>query len=178
MEIKNLKLAELRLNPTNPREVVEEKYKQLIDSILVFPKMMELRPVVYNARREVLGGNMRLRALQDIAQMSLERLESLESLERLQSDYRDVPIAEGAVVYCDIPYRNTASYVSGDFDHEAFYDWAEKLGQTHQVFISEYYMPRDRFDLVAETKKRALFNAKAREGEGVTERLFTPKKRV
>lgn len=437
MEIKNLKLAELRLNPTNPREVVEEKYKQLIESILVFPKMLELRPIVHNARREVLGGNMRLRALQDIAQMSLEdikaRLECLEgyrskpqaervallefwqrwldspyapaasaegltdaeqqefiikdnlsfgkwdwealandwdeeqlgewgldvwqpkeegkdddegyeddediddldidevkfglpymgsksqialwvvshlpsapvlydlfaggcaithcallsgkwerivyndingvpevfekavkgeykgletewisredferlkgtdlrvalqwsfgnnmqaymysrklepykyalhqllvaptihdrrllyrnamkelekiapvakttmqSLERLQSDYRDVPIAEGAVVYCDIPYRNTASYVSGDFDHEAFYDWAEKLGQTHQVFISEYDMPRDRFDLVAETKKQALLNAKAREGEGVTERLFTPKKR-
>lgn len=56
MEIKNLKLADLRLNPTNPREVVEEKYKQLIDSILVFPKMLDLRPAVYNAEKVVLGG--------------------------------------------------------------------------------------------------------------------------
>ena len=45
MEIKNLKLADLRLNPTNPREVVEEKYKQLIDSILVFPKMLQLQAI-------------------------------------------------------------------------------------------------------------------------------------
>ena len=112
MEIKNLKLAELRLNPTNPREVVEEKYKQLIDSILVFPKMMELRPVVYNARREVLGGNMRLRALQDIAQMSLEdiraRLECLEG-------YRSKPQAERVALlelwqrWLDSPYAPAAS---------------------------------------------------------------------
>lgn len=37
MRISELKLNELRLNPTNPREVVEEKYKQLIESILVQP---------------------------------------------------------------------------------------------------------------------------------------------
>lgn len=112
MEIKNLKLAELRLNPTNPREVVEEKYKQLIDSILVFPKMMELRPVVYNARREVLGGNMRLRALQDIAQMSLEDIKArLECLE----GYRSKPQAERVALlefwqrWLDSPYAPAAS---------------------------------------------------------------------
>ena len=112
MEIKNLKLAELRLNPTNPREVVEEKYKQLIDSILVFPKMLELRPVVHNARREVLGGNMRLRALQDIAQMSLEDIKArLECLE----GYRNKPQAERVALlefwqrWLDSPYAPAAS---------------------------------------------------------------------
>lgn len=112
MEIKNLKLAELRLNPTNPREVVEEKYKQLIDSILVFPKMLELRPVVYNARKEVLGGNMRLRALQDIAQMSLEDIKArLECLE----GYRSEPQAERVALlelwqrWLDSPYAPAAS---------------------------------------------------------------------
>ena len=112
MEIKNLKLAELRLNPTNPREVVEEKYKQLIESILVFPKMLELRPVVHNARREVLGGNMRLRALQDIAQMSLEDIKArLECLE----GYRSKPQAERVALlefwqrWLDSPYAPAAS---------------------------------------------------------------------
>lgn len=112
MEIKNLKLADLRLNPTNPREVVEEKYKQLIESILVFPKMLELRPVVHNARREVLGGNMRLRALQDIAQMSLEDIKArLECLE----GYRSKPQAERVALlefwqrWLDSPYAPAAS---------------------------------------------------------------------
>lgn len=112
MEIKNLKLADLRLNPTNPREVVEEKYKQLIESILVFPKMLELRPVVHNARKEVLGGNMRLRALQDIAQMSLEDIKArLECLE----GYRSKPQAERVALlefwqrWLDSPYAPAAS---------------------------------------------------------------------
>lgn len=112
MEIKNLKLADLRLNPTNPREVVEEKYSQLIDSILVFPKMLDLRPAVYNAEKVVLGGNMRLRALQDIAQMSLEDIKArLECLE----GYRSKPQAERVALlefwqrWLDSPYAPAAS---------------------------------------------------------------------
>ena len=69
---------------------------------------------------------------------SLERLQSLERLERLQSlesyslDYRKVPIPENAVIYCDIPYKNTEKY-SINFNHDEFYDWCTK--QTVPVYI-------------------------------------------
>ena len=103
---------------------------------------------------------------------SLERLESLESLERLQSfvgDYRDVDICADSVVYCDIPYINTDSY-GMEFDHEAFYDWV--CGLDVPVFISEYWMPEDRFDCVAEFKKAKTFGAK---NTSVREKVFCPK---
>lgn len=75
---------------------------------------------------------------------SLERLESLESLERLEvhgGDWRDVPIEDGGIVYCDPPYRNASGYVTGKFDHAAFDDWARNAD--FPVYVSEYSMPDD-----------------------------------
>ena len=71
-----------------------------------------------------------------------KHLEPLERLQQTSSDYREMRFEPGSVIYCDIPYIGTNSYKSG-FDHEAFYDWAEK--QEHPVFISSYEMPKERF---------------------------------
>ena len=90
---------------------------------------------------------------------SLERLQSLESLERLQrldikvysTDYQDVPIPDGAVVYCDPPYKGTSAYgisKKQTFDHERFYEWC--LTRDFPVFVSEYQMP-DGFTEIAST---------------------------
>lgn len=51
-------------------------------------------------------------------------------------------------IYCDPPYLGTTKY-KDDFDHEKFYDWClERHQEGHNVFISEYYMPEDRFECV------------------------------
>lgn len=57
-------LSDIKLNPSNPRVIKDNKFKQLVNSIKQFPEMLELRPVVVNADNVVLGGNMRLRACQ------------------------------------------------------------------------------------------------------------------
>lgn len=67
MEIKKVKLSALRLNPNNPRLIKDFKFQKLVKSILTFPKMLELREIVTDETMMVLGGNMRLRALQHIA---------------------------------------------------------------------------------------------------------------
>ena len=59
MNIKNIKV-----NPDNPRIIKDEKFKKLVNSIKEFPKMMELRPIVVDDDNIVLGGNMRLKALE------------------------------------------------------------------------------------------------------------------
>ena len=66
-----------------------------------------------------------------------------------------MPIPEGAVVYCDPPYKNTAKYLV-DFDHEAFYHWA--LTRDYPVFISEYAMP-DEFAPIAIKQKTSSMSA-------------------
>lgn len=87
-------------------------------------------------------------------------------------DYAEVPIPEGSVIYCDIPYEDTNVYNKAEqFDYERFYRWAET--QTQPVFISSYNMPRDRFDCIMEFEHRSTLSASA--NNLVTERIFVPK---
>lgn len=76
MEIKKVKLSALRLNPDNPRIIRDEKFKKLVKSVLTFPKMLELREIVTDETMMVLGGNMRFRALQEIASMTENEIKS------------------------------------------------------------------------------------------------------
>lgn len=59
-------LDSLKANPDNPRVMRDEKFTKLCNSIREFPKMMALRPMVFDESGTVLGGNMRLRALQEL----------------------------------------------------------------------------------------------------------------
>ena len=57
-----MKLEEIKMNPSNPRVIKDEKFRQLVKSIKEFPEMLEVRPIVVNSDMIVLGGNMRLKA--------------------------------------------------------------------------------------------------------------------
>lgn len=59
-------LIDIQPNPDNPRFIQDEKFDKLKASIEQFPKMMTLRPIVVDGSGMVLGGNMRLRALQEL----------------------------------------------------------------------------------------------------------------
>lgn len=76
------------------------------------------------------------------------------------------------MIYCDPPYKGTKDYDT-KFDHEAFYEWC--LAQELPVYISEYWMPEDRFDCIAETGvTRKFSDSKATRCH---ERLYVPKGR-
>jgi len=61
-----MKLSKIKPNPNNPRIIKDDKFKKLVKSINDFPKMMALRPIVVDENFIVQGGNMRLKALQEI----------------------------------------------------------------------------------------------------------------
>jgi DNA modification methylase len=61
-----LPIKKIVANPNNPRVIKDDKFKKLVQSIKDFPKMLELRPIVIDENNVVLGGNMRLRALQEL----------------------------------------------------------------------------------------------------------------
>ena len=61
-----MKLKDIKPNDANPRTIRDEKFKKLVSSIREFPAMMELRPMVIDAQNVVLGGNMRLKALEEL----------------------------------------------------------------------------------------------------------------
>ena len=61
-----MKLSKIKNNPNNPRIIKDDKFKKLCESIKALPKMMELRPIVVDDNFVVQGGNMRLKALNEL----------------------------------------------------------------------------------------------------------------
>lgn len=59
-------LTQIRPNPSNPRVIKDRKFQKLVASLEEFPEMLDLRPIVVDETWTVLGGNMRLRALQEL----------------------------------------------------------------------------------------------------------------
>lgn len=86
-------------------------------------------------------------------------------------DYRQVYIEPGSVIYCDIPYKDTAGYEfnNGAFDYADFYGWA--LKQRELVIISEYWMPED-FVCVASLPVVCTFGTNRKDTK---EKLFVPR---
>lgn len=76
MKTEIVHLSQIQVNGANPRIIKDDKFGKLVNSILVLPKMLELRPIVVDNTMVVLGGNMRLRALTFISDMSEEEIKS------------------------------------------------------------------------------------------------------
>lgn len=85
MKTEIVKLSQIQVNGANPRTISNEKFDKLINSILVLPKMLELRPIVVDDTFVALGGNMRYRALTAIEGMDINELaERLSALRDYQ----------------------------------------------------------------------------------------------
>lgn len=80
-------VSKLKPNPNNPRVIRDEKFKKLVKSIQDFPRMMELRPIVVNDKMEVLGGNMRLRAVQDLGLKEVPVIKASDLTEDQQKEF-------------------------------------------------------------------------------------------
>lgn len=63
VEVKKVKLTELKLNPDNPRTISKRDMDRLVKSLTEFPDMLSIREIVVDENMTVLGGNMRLQAL-------------------------------------------------------------------------------------------------------------------
>jgi hypothetical protein len=66
-------IEQVKLNKQNPRLIKDARFEQLVQSLIDFPEMLHLRPIVVDEAFVALGGNMRLHAA-------------------LRLDYKEVPI--------------------------------------------------------------------------------------
>ena len=101
-------------------------------------------------------------------QTEIERLQSLQSLQSHGADFSAVPIPKGALIYCDIPYNGTNCGKYSGFDHDRFYEWAERQDN---IFISEYWMP-DSFIQYAQIEKSVLSAANGN-SQTAREKIYT-----
>lgn len=92
MITETIKLTQVSTNEKNPRKISDGNLNKLINSILVFPQMLEFRPIVIDDAMIPLGGNMRIKALTRIAGMDLDeiqqRLEGIYDFKKKSKDKR------------------------------------------------------------------------------------------
>lgn len=156
-----------------------------------------------NAHRDEIekksGLKIRDERLQKLQRLKdLESLESLNRLQRLkdnlhifQGDYRDVVIPkQSGVVYCDPPYRNTASYydmeggekrdLTKTFDYDKFYAWCEYQSYVNRnpVFVSSYDLLSDKFRRVASVDKGSSLCGGVNHYDDKIEGLYVPKEQA
>ena len=97
MKTKKLPLGAVQENRDNPRIISDARFELLIDNILTFPKMLDIRPVVIDKDNISIGGNRRHAALQRIAGMTKEQVsERLGGGKRLQR--HDSQRAKGSTI--------------------------------------------------------------------------------
>ena len=65
MAVKVVKISSIIPNKDNPRIIKDEKFHKLVTSLKDFPEMATVRPIVVNKDMVVLGGNMRLKAMNE-----------------------------------------------------------------------------------------------------------------
>lgn len=133
-------------------------------------------------QKQIMRVNNKDRGLESLQRLvSLERIQGLanmstghsdlDNIQTYGTDYQNVFIPKNSLIYCDIPYNNTKCDKYKGFDHDRFYEWAEKQDN---IFISEYSMP-DNFIPYAYQKKIVLSAANCNSAKA-KEILFTNKR--
>lgn len=165
------------------QKIIVKTLKRLTDDNYLHSVIQNnpLYRTIRHARLQSLESLHSLHSLESLLRLervqSLQRLESLERLQVASLSYDEIDIPTDAVVYCDPPYHACRKSLYGGtakaFDHNAFYDWCVSVSKTNPIFVSEYSIEDDRFEIVAEKQKMTTMAAV--ETFNVTERLYTVK---
>lgn len=111
MEVKLRSLKEINPNDKNPRIIKNDKFLKLVDSVLWFPKMLWLRPIVLNSDDVALGGNQRYKALCYIAKLTKDKIEARL---RQRTDKSEEEVVEMIAYWCKWQESPVAPTLSAD----------------------------------------------------------------
>ncbi|NBW22264.1 MAG: hypothetical protein EBR82_81365, partial [Caulobacteraceae bacterium] len=101
-----------------PRVLRDDKFAKLKQSISEFPKMLSLRPMVIDENNMILGGNMRLRALQDLGYTEIDDAWVKRSSDLTEEEKQRFIIADN-VAFGEWDWDTLAN----DWDAEQLSDW-------------------------------------------------------
>jgi hypothetical protein len=86
-----VKISEVKPNPKNPRFIKDDKFIKLVKSIEEFPDMLNKRPLIVFTDKDgkyvVLGGNMRLKACQEIGLKEIPIIKADEWTEEQKNEF-------------------------------------------------------------------------------------------
>jgi len=137
--MQKVKLSDIRPNPNNPRVIKDDKFKKLVKSIQDFPQMLELRPIVVNDEMIVLGGNMRLKALEHLGIQETYIIKAGELTDKQEQEF----IIKDNVGYGEWDWEQLAN----EWDVEDLDQWGLDLPLD---FVKELEAEEDDFEVPAD----------------------------
>ena len=146
------------------KNLKESKKPERLQSLESLERLQSLERLERFQRLEMLVNAINLERINDLENENL-----LTNIEYYEQSYDEFKIPENSVIYCDIPYKGTEKY-SNKFDYEKFYKWA--CEQTVPIYISEYDMPSDKFEVIDEIEKTVILNDK--KNKKAIEKIFIP----
>jgi hypothetical protein len=109
-----ISISKIKPNPDNPRIIKDDKFKKLVQSLKDFPEMTEVRPIVVNKEMMILGGNMRLKAMQE-------------------AEWKDVP-----VTVVDWPAEKQKEFIIKDNSNFGEWDWETLTNEWDEIKLKEW----------------------------------------
>jgi ParB-like chromosome segregation protein Spo0J len=116
-----MKINLIKPNPNNPRIIKDDKFKKLVQSIKDFPQMLELRPIVIDENNIVLGGNMRLKACQELGLKDVPTIYAKDLTEDQKKEF----IIKDNVGFGEWNWDDLAN----DWDEELLVEWGLDVWQ-------------------------------------------------
>ena len=141
MEIKIVKINQVKPNPENPRIIKDDKFRKLVKSIQEFPQMLEIRPIVVNDDMIVLGGNMRLKACKGAGLKELPVIMASDLTEDQQREF----VIKDNVGYGEWDWDDLAN----NWDANQLTDWGLDIPD---FVVNEVEAVEDDFDISDEIK--------------------------
>jgi DNA adenine methylase len=127
-----------------PDEISEEQYKQIKESGAGWLRAFVGFGCSFAGKywggyaRDNRGGTREY--CRNAKNSTLKKMATMRDVLFVTCDYRQMNIVhKNAMIYCDIPYKDSVGYSVGKFNHEAFYAWAKKQKwKGHTMLVSEY----------------------------------------
>lgn len=113
-----MKLSDIKLNPSNPRIIKDDKFKKLCQSLKDFPQMMELRPIIVDEKMVIQGGNMRFKALCELGYKELPSEWVKQGKELTEAQWKEFVIKDN-VGFGEWDWDDLAN----NWDAEQLSDW-------------------------------------------------------
>ena len=119
-----VKINQVKPNPKNPRIIKDDKFKKLVKSIQEFPDMLNKRPLIVftdvDKKYVVLGGNMRLKACNEIGLKEVPVILADEWTEEQKAEF----LIKDNVGFGEWDWDDLAN----EWDAEKLQDWGLDVG--------------------------------------------------
>ena len=131
--MKLVKISEVKPNPKNPRIIKDGKFQKLVTSIKEFPDMLNKRPLIVftdvDNKYVVLGGNMRLKALNELKYTEIPVIVADEWTEEQKAEF----LIKDNVGFGEWDW----DILANEWDAEKLDDWGLDIPNFNNVDYSE-----------------------------------------